>query len=540
MDAVNVVLYARYSSTNQNEQSIEGQLRNCYAFAEREGYTVVGEYIDRALSGKTDERPRFQQMIADSAKQQFKLVIVWKLDRFARNRFDSAHYKHLLKKNGVRVVSATEKISTDPEGIILEGVIEAVAEYFSANLAQNVQRGQRENMAKGFHVAGFAPYGYKILDKKLAIVEDEARVIRYAFSEYAKGKPKKELIQELTQMGLLSKKGTPITFSTLHNILKNEKYYGVYRFGSGEVVGGCPPIIDKELFDRVQEVLASKAHGKSGNRAKVEYLLSGKVFCGMCGENLFGNPSLNRCGLSYYYYRCMGRKFKRNCLKKSERKDFLEWYIVEQTKEYVLNPNRAEYIASRIVARYDAEFGEKEVKALENQLSQIDRETNNLVNAIAAGNAVTVKILTDKIEMLAAQKADIEHELTVKRIAIRHRWSESEILKWLNSFVQGGEPEVDYQRRIIDTLINSVYVYDDKIVIYYNVKDGAQVSHIDIIDYWDESVDDTPLDGSAECLDSVQPPKKNGFQRGEVCPTAHVLSAELNALQGLCNQGEHT
>jgi len=177
---VNAVIYARYSSTNQNEQSIEGQINECHAFARREGYTVVHDYIDRALSGKNDERPEFLQMINDSAKGQFNVVIVWKLDRFARNRYDSAFYKRLLKKNGVKVISATERISDDPEGIILEGVLEAAAEYFSANLAQNIKRGQRENMAKGLHVGGYAPYGYKVVNKKLEIIEDEARVLRWA------------------------------------------------------------------------------------------------------------------------------------------------------------------------------------------------------------------------------------------------------------------------------------------------------------------------------------------------------------------------
>ncbi|GHU94446.1 hypothetical protein FACS1894208_05530 [Clostridia bacterium] len=214
---LNADIYARYSSTNQSEQSIEGQLRECRAFAEREGYNVVGEYIDRALTGRTDERPQFQKMITDSASGAFQFIIVWKLDRFSRNRYDSAFYKNILKKNGVRVVSATERISSDPEGIILEGVIEAMSEYFSANLAQNVRRGQRENMVNGRHVGGYAPYGYEIIDKKLVVVEQEAAVIRYAFEEYANGTPVVDLSKQLAVKGLVSRKGTPVSFSTLHN-----------------------------------------------------------------------------------------------------------------------------------------------------------------------------------------------------------------------------------------------------------------------------------------------------------------------------------
>ena len=523
MERVNAVIYARYSSTNQNEQSIEGQINECHAFAQREGFNIVYEYVDRALSGKNDDRPQFLQMIKDSAKRQFSVVIVWKLDRFSRNRFDSAHYKHLLKKNGVKVVSATERISDDPEGIILEGVLEATAEYFSANLAQNVKRGQRENMAKGLHVGGYAPYGYKVVDKKLVVIEEEARIIRYAFEEYAKGVPKKKLREALALKGLVSRKGTPIADSTLYNIFKNKKYIGVYEFGEGEVVGGCDPIVDNDIFEKVQEVLAIKARGQSGEKAKEEYLLSGKVFCGMCGKKLFGNSSENRKGIRYSYYQCMGRKFDRDCLKKSEKKDYLEWYVVEQTCEYVLRPDRIDYIAARIVARYDKEFSDSGEKDLEKQLARIEKDINDAVNTSIRVPDEAKQIYIDKVVALAAQKADLEHELTIMRIATRHRWTEGQIVEWLKKFVQGEQMEADFQRRIIDLFINSVFVYDDKIIIYYNIKGGKQVSHVEMIEDMEESIDDIPLDadnmgagGGADILDSAHSPLLFGNNKQNV------------------------
>ena len=119
------VVYARYSSHSQGEQSIEGQLRDCYEYARRYDINVVGEYIDRATSGMTDERPDFQRMIADAAKKQFERVIVWKLDRFARNRYDSALYKHRLKQYGIRVISAMENVGEGDESILLEALLEA-------------------------------------------------------------------------------------------------------------------------------------------------------------------------------------------------------------------------------------------------------------------------------------------------------------------------------------------------------------------------------------------------------------------------------
>ena len=143
---MNAVIYARYSSDSQREESIEGQLRECREYAERNDMTVVGTYIDRALSAKTADRPEFQRMIKDSAKELFEIVLVWKLDRFSRDRYDSAHYKHILKKNGVKVISAKEHISEGPEGIILEAMLEGYAEFYSAELSEKIHRGQKENV----------------------------------------------------------------------------------------------------------------------------------------------------------------------------------------------------------------------------------------------------------------------------------------------------------------------------------------------------------------------------------------------------------
>lgn len=151
------VIYARYSSDNQREESIEGQLRECTAYCDKNDITVLRTYIDRAMSAKTDHRPDFQRMIKDSAKGLFDAIIVWKLDRFARNRYDSAHYKAQLRKYGVKVLSATENISDGPEGIILESMLEGMAEYYSAELAEKVIRGHTENALKCKYNGGPQP-----------------------------------------------------------------------------------------------------------------------------------------------------------------------------------------------------------------------------------------------------------------------------------------------------------------------------------------------------------------------------------------------
>ena len=151
------VIYARYSSENQREESIDGQIRECMEYAKHNEIQVIDTYIDRALSAKTDNRPEFQRMIKESGRGGFELVIVWKLDRFSRNRYDSAHYKAILKKNGVKVISATEQISSDPSWILLESMLEGYAEYYSAELSEKVKRGMTENALKGVWNGGQVP-----------------------------------------------------------------------------------------------------------------------------------------------------------------------------------------------------------------------------------------------------------------------------------------------------------------------------------------------------------------------------------------------
>lgn len=220
MNKINAVVYARYSSSGQTEQSIEGQLRDAYEYAEREGYTIIHEYIDRARTGKNDNRDDFQKMLTDSARKRFSVVIVWKLDRFARNRYDSAVNKAKLKKNGVRVVSVKESITDTPEGIILEGMLESMAEYYSANLSVNVKRGLRETMLKGKYCGGFIPFGYKLENGRLVPDERTAPIAREIFQRYASGERKADILADLKKRGIKSPKGKDLTQTSYGVMLK--------------------------------------------------------------------------------------------------------------------------------------------------------------------------------------------------------------------------------------------------------------------------------------------------------------------------------
>ena len=312
------VIYARYSSDNQREESIEGQIRECTAFAEKNDITVLKHYIDRAYSARTDHRPAFQEMIKDSDKHLFDMVIVWKLDRFSRDRYDSARYKVLLKKNNVRVVSATEVISSGADGILLESVLEGFAEYYSADLAEKVTRGMTENALKCKFNGGSMPIGYVIDEEQHFQIDPlTAPFVLEAFKRYIEGATMKELIDFFNEKGIKNKSGGDINYNSIQRMLNNRRYIGEYAFRDIVVPDGIPAIVPKELFDRVQAKLAKNKKSPARHKAEEDYLLTTKLFCGCCGAYMCGESGKGRSGEVHRYYKCVSIKKRRTiCNKK--------------------------------------------------------------------------------------------------------------------------------------------------------------------------------------------------------------------------------
>lgn len=292
---MNAVIYARYSSDRQTEQSIEGQLRECYAFAEANEITVIDDYIDRAISGKTDNRPAFQKMIADSAKKQFQAVIVYRLDRFSRDRYDSAIHKRTLKRNGVKVMSAMEHISDAPEGIILESLMEGLAEYYSAELSQKIKRGMHESALKCKATGGNMALGYKV-DENLHFTIDEktAPAVVQIYKLYNSGSTITEICALLNSQGVKTSRGGSFNKNSLRTILQNEKYIGIYKSGSVVIPDGVPAIVDKELFYSVGMRMKENKKAPARAKADINYMLSTKLFCGECSSNMVGESGTGK------------------------------------------------------------------------------------------------------------------------------------------------------------------------------------------------------------------------------------------------------
>ena len=344
---MNAVIYARYSSDSQREESIEGQLRECREYAERKDVTVVGTYIDRALSAKTADRPEFQHMIEDSAKELFEIVLVWKLDRFSRDRYDSAHYKHILKKNGVKVVSAKEHISEGPEG----------------------------------------------------------------------------------------------------------------------------------LFNRVQERMEKNRHAPAMAKAKEDYLLTTKLFCGKCERMMVGESGKSHTGAMHYYYKCGGAKRRKGCDKKAVRKDWIERVVVRLTMQRVMDEEKISRLIDAILVMQEQE--DTTTPALRSQLAETESSIGNILKAIEQG--IFTPSTKQRLDGLEARKEEILVNIQTAELQ-KPKLTREQMTAWFEQFRHGDPANREFQKRLVDTFVNAVYVFDDKLVLTYNYQHGTQTISLEEIE----------------------------------------------------------
>ena len=464
------VIYARYSSDNQREESIEGQIRECTAFAEKNGITILRHYIDRAFSAKTDNRPEFQNMIKDSGKRLFDMIIVWKLDRFARNRYDSARYKTALKKNGVKVVSATEVISDGAEGIILESVLEGYAEYYSADLSEKVVRGMTENALKSKYNGGTRPIGYLIdSDQCFQLDPLTAPFVREAFQRYDEGATMTQIRDWLNEQGVKNTRGQKMTYNSIQHLLNNRRYIGEYTYRDIVVPDGIPAIVPQDLFDRVQEKLAKNKKAPARHKAEDDYLLTTKLFCGYCGAYLCGESGTSHTGTAHHYYKCVSVKKKRTeCHKKSVRKEWIEDLVVSETMRLVMDDKAIEAIVSMLMDLQDRE--NVNLPLYEQQLRETDTAIQNLLNAIQQG--ILTKSTKGRLEELEATKEELETKIACEKLA-KPKVSAEFMTFWLHRFRKLDVRQKSHRKMLIDTFINAIFLYDDKMVITFNYKEGT-------------------------------------------------------------------
>lgn len=461
----NAVIYARYSSDAQTEQSIEGQVRVINEYAQRNNIPIIDSYIDRAISGRREDRPDFQRMIAEAKQRKFGYVLVYKYDRFSRDRLNSLVYKRELKKYGVKVISVTEYISDDPQGILFESIIDGYSEYYSAELAQKVRRGNRESRLKGLYTGGYILYGYEVIDKKYVIKKDDAEVVKKIFTDVANGITYPAICSELNSQGIRHN-GKDFQPQFIHKTVRNTKYFGKMVVNDELFTNVFPPIIDEELYNMANK-RAINNQGKAGHfRPNVGYLLSGKAYCGCCGAKLVGESGSSKAGKVSYYYKCNTRKKKLGeCSSKTIRKEVLENIIVENIKEAIIQSNALEEIAFNLCQAFNETVTEDPMISLnENAIKKNRSEIDNIMKAIKAGFFNdTVKETLDKLE---EEKKQLELEQLRLSARTKNKIEIEDALSFLYNLIELKSDSPDYQKILIDRFVRKVILYDNKVEVF--------------------------------------------------------------------------
>lgn len=441
---MHVAIYARVSSERQDvDLSISAQLKALREYASRNDHTVVKEYIDEAESGRSIDRPGFKQMIATARQKTppFEAILVWKLSRFARNREDSIIYKSLLRKQGIQVISINEPLEDTPSGRLLEGIIEVIDEFYSANLSQDVVRGMRENASRGFYTGGYTPYGYrrvKVRDgdterSKLEPDPTTAPVVERIFRECVSGQGLKEIAKGLNRDGLTTRTGKKWGTTSVHNVLRNEAYAGVLvwdrrkkrRIGASDglppvrVENAWPAIVHRDTFGQAQAKLADRAPRITHPRVvHSEYILSGMIRCKECGTAMIGHAVKSG---KFFYYMCGNARRKGRDLCKTPLlpKDKIERFVIDRIKQYILTEENLEELV-RLTNEELAQTCDEERERLEliqAQIADVDSRLGKLYDALETGEfksgelAPRIKALFAKKEELQQVKAEAEEAL---------------------------------------------------------------------------------------------------------------------------------
>jgi site-specific DNA recombinase len=489
------VIYARYSSANQREESIEAQVRACQEYAKRTGLQIIDIYADSAKTGTNAERENFQKMIEDSAKGKFRYVVIHKLDRFSRDRYDSVTYKRKLKVNGVILRSVLENLDGSPESQILESLLEGMAAYYSQNLSRECLKGLLENGHKCLHNGGIPPLGYDVdkTTRNYVVNEQEAEIVRFIFSSYAEGIGYNQILKHLNAMGYRSKRGHEFGKNSLHDLLKNERYTGVYTYNlrlekdvTGTrnpqfkpkdewiyVEGGMPAIIDRETFGKVQVKMANNKKNAGHFKTKRVYMLAGIIQCGECGAPMYGNCHIDgRHGKEYLAYECSGKSYKKICDSKGVRKENIENYVLGQLQNNLFSANSIKKL-SKMLCEYGKKMQEESRGDLDNavqELAEINKRIEKIVELVSE-SGISIETVRGELKRLEEKKRMAEREIRELGIGnntkIMSEETIAQIIAKSKELVEARN--ISECRKIVSNFVESVVVRMDRVEIKFKI-----------------------------------------------------------------------
>lgn len=469
------IAYARFSSNNQREESIDAQLRAIREYCEEQGIQLVDIYTDEAQSAKTDNRDNFQEMMKKVLKGYYTIdaVIVHKFNRFARNKYDSALYKKRLRDIGIKVISVTQPIDDSPEGRILESMIEAMDEYYGENLALEVQKGMRENALAGKSTGGGRVLGLSVDENGFFYPNEQAPLVRRIFTEYVSGVPKTKICERLNSEGNRNQYGRKFNTRTLDGILQNEKYKGdyVYNITHSETIRleGViqDPIIDENLWIKAQE--KKQENNKPRYRAKSRfYFMSGKIRCGVCGSTYCGSGSKKsgRGGKVNAYYRCSGKtKHKNGCTNGSVNKEYYEGLISDKLIETILTDKFVKKVAHDVFLILEREKKEPAISTekLKRQLADIKNRQSKLMDLYIEA-MIEKDMLDEKSQSLKEEKLFVEKQIAKNEIlAENHSIEVEQVERFIKDFCKGLYSSESSKDEIAQILF---HIFVEEVIVY--------------------------------------------------------------------------
>ena len=455
----NAIIYARYSSHNQRDVSIEQQIEACRKHAAELGLTITDTYEARAISGRTDNRPAFQRMMRDAEDGKFQYVLAWKSNRMGRNMMQAMVNESRLMDCGVKVFYAEEDFDDSAAGRFALRSMMNVNQFYSDNLAEDVRRGLMDNASKCM-ANGRQPLGYKRGEGgKVVVDEPAAAIVREIYTRIASGEMFMDIARDLNRRGIKTQSGSEWNKSSFKVLCRNERYRGIYIYGDTRIEGGIPPIVDDVLWYKVQEVLKVK---KSKNRhhcpSDEDYLLTGKLRCGKCGGYMIGMSGRSKTGDVHHYYACQNRRVGHTCDKKNIRRDVVEPAVAQAIKQYCLTDDAIEWITDQTIAYWEDEDRKLQIDSIENDLSAVQSSISNVMKAIEMG--VITETTRDRLIELERQQTDLKSKLALAKEEIVHV-DRKDLISSLLAFRHGNVHDRAYQEKLFNAFLIAVYVYDD-------------------------------------------------------------------------------
>ena len=449
MSVKTAVIYARFSCSKQREASIADQVRVCSDWCAREGYEIVATYRDEAVSGRTDNRPAFQEMIANAGESD--IVLVYMMDRFSRDIYDAPIYKKMLRDKGVRVMSATETLPDGPESMLMESMYEAMAAMESAKIGIRSKRGMEGNALACLY-NGDRVFGYAVdPETKRYVIDDyQADIVRECFNLRAQGESVNSIARIMAAKGVKTYRGKPCSHTMVQNLLRNVRYKGVYKWGDIEVDGGMPAIVTLEEWDMAQNANQAK-------RRKLEqwdeYAFTGKAVCGGCAHNMVGTSGRGKNNVKYTYYTC-GNK----CGKvKNVPRDWLENHVAEALREFVSDRETALVIGRRL-EEYQAECNpNRDRQRAQAAIREADKSLANILNAIEQG--IIAPGIQERIDELQAEKDRAQRILDTTHDYTLTAESFADFLQFASTLTD---------EKLIDMLVWQIVVKNEEIIVALN------------------------------------------------------------------------